>query len=145
MERARLQRLLGRAFAVAALSGIFAAACANHPAPRPESTVRVVKKNSPTARGGGPLSLVTAVDMIANERCVHESECHRLGAGRRFRDHDACQKEFVHEARSQLHTAVCETGFVEPETLFECLESIRNGGCTATLTAACEPASMCSP
>lgn len=146
MERARANRLLGRVFAVAALSAFFApVACTSHPAPRPESSVRTAKKQKPNARGGGPLALVTAVDMITSERCNHEGECHRLGAGRRFRDYEACQKELVHEARSQLRTAVCETGFVEPASVLECLESIRNGGCTAQLTAACEPATMCSP
>ena len=150
MKREKPGRLLGRAFAVAALSAIAASvACGGSSASaQHESTTasaKTAKKQKPAGIGGGPVSLVTAVDIIATERCRHESHCDRLGPGRRFRDDESCEKEFAHEARTQLDTKVCETGFVEPSTLLECLEGIRMGGCTTETAAACEPSSMCSP
>jgi hypothetical protein len=147
MKRAKRNGLLGRAFAVAALSAVSALiACAgNNVGPQPSTTRTAAKRPRPTGVGGGPVALVTAVNVIATERCRHESHCDRLGPGRRFRDDDACQKEFVHEARTRLHTRVCETGFVDPATLLDCLEAIRVGGCTADVQAACEPSMMCSP
>lgn len=134
-------RWFGRAFAVAALSAMGAlAACGTHRAPEAKPTAR-----APVARGGGPISLVTAVDTIAHERCAHEGACNRIGAGRRFASGETCQAAFTHEARGQLKTTVCETGFVEPEALLDCLEAIRAGGCASDAEAACEPSSMCSP
>lgn len=144
MQTARRKRWMGRAFAVAALSAVAAmTACGGSTPSKPTTTT--AKRAAPRATGGGPLSLVTAVDMIATERCAHEGSCGRLGPGRRFRDHEACQAEFVHEARTRLTTNVCETGLVEHTTLLECLDSMRASSCTTDLAVACEPASMCSP
>ncbi len=141
MRVAKHNAWFGRAFAVAALSAIGAlVACGGSSAPPPARAPR-----GPVARGGGPLSLVTAVDTIATERCAHEGACNRIGPGRRFATSELCQAAFAHEERGQLGTSVCETGFVEPDSLLDCLEAIRAGGCAAAAEAACEPASMCSP
>jgi hypothetical protein len=149
MERATPNRLLGRALAVSALSAIAAPiACGgSSAATRRETTVRSsVTTNAPTARGGGPIEIVGAVDLMAKERCQRESACGRLGPGRRFVDREACENKLVSETRTTLHTRVCETGFVEGSSLSECLDSIRMSGCSVVeLTAACEPASLCSP
>ncbi len=148
MDRAKFNRLSGRAFAVAALSAVSAAiACGGTTkATHRETTVRTAKMpRPPSARGGGPISLVSAIDMIAAERCVHEGSCDRLGPGRRFRDNDACKKEFEHDTRTQLDTTVCDTGYVEPSTLLECLDAIRTSACNYEVSIECEPSKMCSP
>jgi hypothetical protein len=143
MQVAKHNSLFGRAFAVAALSAVAAlVACGGGSAPPAKVSS---KSKSSIARGGGPVSLVTAVDTIANERCMHEVSCDRIGAGRRFPSKESCQKSLVHEARGQLKTDVCDTGYVEPDSLLDCLTAIRAGGCAAETEAACEPSSMCSP
>jgi len=145
MDRAKTNKWMGRAFAVAALSAIAAiTACGGSTTATAEKT-RTAAKKPKRAIGGGPMSLVTAVDMIASERCAHEGSCDRLGPGRRFRDNDACRSQVLHETRTILDTKVCDTGLVETETLLECLAAIRVGGCSVDLAAACEPSSMCSP
>lgn len=118
-----------------------AMACTNHPAPKTAARLNDV----PAARGGGPLSLVSAVDAIATERCAHEGACGRIGPGRRFFLMDDCQKEFVTSARKQLNMDVCETGLVEPEELTGCLKAIRKLGCTRDVELTCSGPRMCSP
>jgi hypothetical protein len=147
MKWSKRNGLLGRAFAVAALSAITAlVACGGSTQQEPTArSTAAVKKSKPSAIGGGPVSLVSAVEVIATERCRHESHCDRLGPGRRFVDDQSCQKEFVHEQRTRLDTKVCDTGFVDPAALLECLEGIRMGGCTVETAGACEPSTMCSP
>src|SRR5687768_4483472 len=136
MHVAKQNSLFGRAFAVAALSAVAAlVACGGSSAPPP---AKVSKSKPAIARGGGPVSLVTAVDTITSERCMHEVQCDRVGAGRRFANKEACQKTLAHEARSQLKTDVCDTGFLEPDALLDCLSAIRAGGCAAETEAACE-------
>lgn len=141
MERPSTKTWFGRACAVAALS-VLAACGGNGNNARP---AKVGKHHDPVAHGGGPVTLVTAVDVIAKERCRHETRCNHVGAGRRFASDAACQKAFVHEERASLSTEVCETGYVEPEALLDCLEAIRNDGCSVDAEAACEASSMCSP
>jgi hypothetical protein len=149
MERAKSNRWMGRALTVAALSAVAAmTACAgNNPAPQSKATRTSAAKPKRTGPGvgGGPLSLVTAVEMIANERCAHEGGCDRLGPGRRFRDNDACRKQLIHETRSTLGTDVCDTGMVETDSVLDCLAEIRNGTCSAETATICEPSFMCSP
>lgn len=143
MQVSRTKLWSGRAFAVVAMSAVAAlAACGGSSAP---NTTSVGKTKAPVARGGGPISLVTAVDTIATERCAREGRCNRVGAGRRFISTDACKTAFAQEERKSLGTAVCESGFVEPDTLLDCLDAIRANGCAGEATAACVPSSMCSP
>lgn len=119
----------------------FALACTSHPAPKPTARLNAI----PAARGGGPLSLVTAVDAIATERCAHEGACGRIGPGRRFFLMEDCQKELTTHVRKQLNMDVCETGLVEPDELTGCLSSIRKLGCTRDVELTCNAPKMCSP
>ena len=147
MERLKSRGLFRRAIAVAALSALASAACASsQPAPAPKPVV-AQSEHKPRARGGGPIALVAAADVITWERCEHERTCNRLGPGRRFADSSSCEKKLIHEARTQLRTEVCETGFVESTSLRECLDAIRAGRCNVEpeATSACEVAKMCSP
>lgn len=118
-----------------------ACACTSHPAPAGRARLWDV----PLARGGGPLSLVTAVDMITTERCAHEGSCDRIGPGRRFFVVEDCQRELAEHARKQWNMQVCETGYVEDGELRSCLESIRKAGCTSDVETLCSPAKTCSP
>lgn len=120
------------------------AACGTHRAPQP---VVAASKPQPAVagRGGGPLSLVGAVDAIASERCAHEQRCERIGAGRQFVDTASCEQAVAIDTRERLSTAVCESGFVEASTLLECLAAIRAGGCATEVGRVCEPSTMCSP
>jgi hypothetical protein len=105
------------------------------------------KKTYPSSTGGGPapVTLVTAADVIAKEKCEHENHCDRIGAGRRFANSEVCQKSLVHEARSTMTTKQCDTGYIDPESLLECLEAIRTNGCSVDAQVACEASTMCSP
>lgn len=135
------QRLLfGRAFAVVAMSAVATlAACGGGGKARQTGVAK-----APVARGGGPISLVTAVDTISKERCTREARCNRIGPGRPYVSADACRDAIGHEERSSLRTTVCESGYVEPDALAECISAVRASGCTTDATAACEPSSMCS-
>jgi len=119
---------------------VLVAACTTHPAPAPAPPVI----RAP-ARGGGPLSLVTAVDALTTEFCAHENACDRVGPGRRFATADDCHDAFVTSTRKQLNADLCMTGYVESEELDTCLDSIRKAACIADIETVCKPAKLCSP
>ena len=139
---------LRRAFAVAAMSAIAAlAACGKHDAKAVHFPQAKSKKSTVTYYGGGPpsITIVRAADVIASERCQHESHCDRVGAGRRFANPETCQKQLVHEVRTTMNTKTCESGYIDNEALLDCIEAIKTNGCSIEAQAACEASTMCSP
>jgi hypothetical protein len=98
-----------------------------------------------SARGGGPLDMVTAVDVITAERCQRESACNRIGRGRQFLSEDDCRANVVHAVRKAFNANTCNTGYVDPDSLDECLKAMREAGCNLEPTVYCDTPRICSP
>lgn len=143
--------LFERASAVAALSIVATlVACGSSTSPKSASSASVEQSKSALGRGGGPqiggpLSLVSAVEALATERCAHEAKCERIGAGRRFATGDSCRTSLTQEEHKMLTTDVCESGFVESDALRDCLSAIRDATCATETATTCDMPSICSP
>lgn len=144
--RNQLHKLL----AVLGLSSFAFVAC-SHRTPAPKSTEAAWERqrtDAPVvtiARGGGPLSLVSAVDAITKETCRREIECNRIGRGHLYVTRDACSQDVEHETRQILNAMACQTGYIDPDALVECLTAIHASGCDHEPTVYCDTPRLCSP
>ena len=73
-----------------------------------------------------------AVSRLTARRCERELDCNNIGAGKKYDDHGACEREVALEVRSELRPANCTYG-VRDDRLEECLHELRNEKCTNPL------------
>ncbi|MGZ3422445.1 MAG: DUF6184 family natural product biosynthesis lipoprotein [Polyangiales bacterium] len=92
-----------------------------------------------------PLEIKAAVAAITKEKCHQEDSCRRIGDGRQFVTENDCESTVATDLRQILNTTACDTGYVESESLIECLTAIRSGGCKAAPSTYCDAPRICSP
>ncbi len=69
-----------------------------------------------------------AVSQIASVRCARENACGNVGAGHTYPTYDVCNDDMRRENRRRLGGSVCANG-VDPYTLGQCVDDIRNEPC----------------
>lgn len=92
-----------------------------------------------------PVEVKNAVAAISKETCHRETRCSRIGEGRQFVTEGDCEKTIETDMRQILNTSACETGYVESDSLVECLTSIRASDCRTTQNSYCQTPRICSP
>jgi hypothetical protein len=100
-----------------------------------------------TTTGAAIVRTENAVDRLAVRRCDRETDCKNVGAGKRYEDRGACERELLHSLEVELGPEVCSYG-VREERLNECLESIRVESCQSSLDtisrlATCRTHALC--
>lgn len=98
----------------------FVAACASSTEPPPQTTSARVPS----------LTREHALDAIADARCGREFSCANVGAGKTWRDYDACTRSARLTMRDMLSGAACDDG-VEAGRLSSCVADIRALHCDA--------------
>ena len=81
-----------------------------------------------TTTGAEILPADDAVNQLTARRCERENDCNNVGAGKKFEDNAACEREVAHDLRSELRPAVCTYG-VRGDRLDQCLQALRNEKC----------------
>jgi hypothetical protein len=114
------------------------AACASTTQPPPT-------KRTTAALSSNPLEIKDAVAAITKAKCHKEDSCRRIGDGRQFVTEGDCENLVATDLRQILNTTACDTGFVESESLGECLSAIRSDGCGAGPSRYCDAPRICSP
>jgi hypothetical protein len=92
-----------------------------------------------------PVEVKNAVVAITKETCHRETRCSRIGEGRQYVTENDCEKAVETDMRKVLDTNACETGYVEPSSLVECLTSIRSSDCRSMQDTYCQTPRICSP
>jgi hypothetical protein len=103
------------------------------------------KKRISAANTANPVEVKNAVAVITKETCRKENQCSRIGGGRQFATEGDCESTVATEMRQILNTDACETGYVESDSLIECLTAIRSSGCKAPPSSYCDTPRICSP
>jgi hypothetical protein len=103
--------------------------------------------SQPTAQGGGPLDVSSAVDHIISARCARESSCGNVGADKKWASDDACDEVVTREYSDDLSESDCPNG-VDPNALSQCVAQTRDADCTSAIdvigrVAACRPSALC--
>ena len=100
-----------------------------------------------TTSGAEILPAEDAVNRLTARRCERESDCNNIGAGKKYDDHAACEREVAHDLTSDLRPASCTYG-VRGDKLEECLQELRNEKCgnpldTVSRLATCRTGRIC--
>lgn len=88
-----------------------------------------------------------AVSQLTARRCDRELDCNNIGAGKKYDDKGACEREVAHDLQSELRPAKCTYG-VREDKLNECLQELRNEKCgnpldTVSRLATCRTGRIC--
>ena len=97
--------------------------------------------------GGGPVSLDSAVDKIADARCDRELKCGSVGPEKKWSDRDGCTTSMKKSLADELNADDCPAG-IDTKELDECLHMARNEDCKNPLdkisrVAACRTSDIC--
>jgi hypothetical protein len=97
--------------------------------------------------GAGIVSADDAVNHLTARRCDHEIDCNNVGAGKRYEDRGACERDIAHGLQSELGPSVCSYGIRE-ERLNSCLQALRTESCATPLDtmsriATCRTTALC--
>jgi hypothetical protein len=100
-----------------------------------------------TVSGAVILPSEDAVFQLTARRCEREFDCNNIGAGKRYEDNAACEREVSHDLQSELRPANCTYG-VRGDKLDECLQELRNEKCgnpldTVSRLATCRTGRIC--
>jgi hypothetical protein len=100
-----------------------------------------------TTTGAVILPSEDAVFQLTARRCEREFDCNNVGAGKRYEDNAACEREVSHDLQSELRPANCTYG-VRGDRLNECLQELRNEKCgnpldTVSRLATCRTGRIC--
>ena len=100
-----------------------------------------------TTTGAAIVGTDSAVDRLAARRCDRETDCKNVGAGKRYEDRGACERELLHALEIEVGPMVCSYG-VREESLLACLESFRVESCESSLDtmsrlATCRTRALC--
>lgn len=100
-----------------------------------------------TTTGAEVLPAEDAVNQLTARRCERETDCNNIGAGKKYDDHGACEREVAHDLKSELRPANCTYG-VRGDKLDECLQELRNEKCgnpldTVSRLATCRTGRIC--
>lgn len=100
-----------------------------------------------TTSGAEILPAEDAVNRLTARRCEREMDCNNIGAGKKYDDHAACEREVAHDLESELRPASCTYG-VRGDRLDECLQELRNEKCgnpldTVSRLATCRTGRIC--
>ncbi len=130
-----------KAIALSAASAAFLAfiACKNGHAVSITSTM-----------GAGIVTADDTVNLVTARRCDREIDCKNVGAGKRYDDRGACERELLHQAQEELGKLGrngCTYG-VREERLEQCMADIRVEGCLNSMdsldrVASCRANRLC--
>ena len=100
-----------------------------------------------TTTGAEILPAEDAVNRLTARRCEREFDCNNIGAGKKYVDNGACEREVAHDLRSELRPANCTYG-VRGDKLEQCLQELRNEKCgnpldTVSRLAMCRTGRIC--
>jgi hypothetical protein len=87
-----------------------------------------------TTTGAEILPAEDAVNRLTARRCEREFDCNNIGAGKKYEDHGACEREVAHDLRAELRPANCTYG-VRGDKLEQCMQELRNEKCGNPLDA----------
>lgn len=100
-------------------------------------------QSPPTARGGGPPTLESAIDRLGTARCDREARCGRLGSEGSYDTRDQCLSADLMSRLDALDPATCPNG-IDPEILESCIEAMHSGVCGLEVqSAGCTVQSLC--
>ncbi len=106
------------------------------------------ERSSQTATTGAEIiPAEDAASRITARRCERELDCNDVGAGKKYEDNAACEREVAHDLQAELRPSKCTYG-VREDKLNECLEELRNGKCgnpldTVSGLATCRTGRIC--
>ncbi len=105
------------------------------------------KGDEPTAFGGGPLSIDSAVSKIAEARCARELTCGNVGADKKFSDASSCMADVKKNFGKDLNAEDCPAG-IDAKELSECVTEAKNEDCGNPFdaigrAAACRKSDLC--
>jgi hypothetical protein len=69
-----------------------------------------------------------AISRVTNSRCDREAACNNVGAGKKFADRDACNRELSHNTHPELRSEQCPRG-IDENRLQTCLSEIQDERC----------------
>jgi len=99
-------------------------ACESTPSTPPGSTTTTTTAYVPAVTNDH------AIEEITNARCAREFSCDNIGAGRVWRDYDACRRDVRLSMRDTLVGQSCTSG-VGAYQLSSCIHDIRSVECAA--------------
>jgi hypothetical protein len=88
-----------------------------------------------------------AVFQLTARQCERELDCNNVGAGKRYEDNAACEREVAHDLEAELRPSKCTYG-VRGDRLSECLTALRAEKCgnpldTVSRLATCRTGRIC--
>jgi hypothetical protein len=116
-----------------------------HAESRPET------REQARAIGGGPREpdrrFNATVTKISNARCDREVKCGHVGPSEKFSSRDQCISKTQNDKYGDLNGDVCTLG-ISQQGLHECLQAIRDEGCSNPLDSisrisACRSGNLC--
>ena len=105
------------------------------------------RSGATTTTGAEIIPAEDAVNQLTARRCEREFDCNHIGAGKKYEDNAACEREVAHDLKSELRPAVCTYG-VRGDRLDQCLQELRNEKCgnpldTVSRLATCRTGRIC--
>lgn len=98
---------------------------------RPSLAVPASSGETPEAsesRGGGPLTVPGALNVLANARCQREEVCGRVGEGKAYVDRETCVRVTLQSHASDVTMLECAKGIDHP-ALSSCASKLRAVAC----------------
>jgi len=111
---------------------------------RPSESPRAME-TAPTAIGGGPPSVESAIDQLGAARCEREARCGRLGPEGSYNTRQQCLDADLMSRLDALDPANCPNG-IRPDLLGACLEALRTERCDSdSRSSGCTVQALCAP
>jgi hypothetical protein len=105
------------------------------------------RSGATTTTGAEILPPEDAVNQLTARRCEREFDCNNVGAGKKYEDNAACEREVAHDLQAELRPSKCTYG-VRGDKLNDCMQELRNEKCgnpldTVSRLATCRTGRLC--
>ena len=100
---------------------------------------------APSAIGGGPPSVESAIDRLGAARCEREARCGRLGPEGTYDTRQQCLDADLMSRLDALDESTCPNG-IRSDQLSACVEALRTERCDSdALSSGCTVQALCAP